>query len=328
VFIKRPRKGERNTYALVINGKTFHDPRIDAVNKDYAAGRPEYECLARMKAIRDSFKAKSADLLPSNEAIVQELHNKKLAANPHLSRPDDLLGRLLSAVRQVGDLPLREASTGQIIMSIKHVTDPSRRFEVIRAINEVLKFTGRADLIKNRTVPVSSRVGFISVADFKRSVVRLPQDYQLVLGALFATGARFGELPLAEITDASVFIKAQIKDDGSVGRTKNKKARRSPVLPPLQRFSKAYSALPVEAKRALRLEHYDRLYGACKRTLGIRIHDLRHSYAMEWKEVGMSFATIGGYIGDTEGAVRKYLQHAASDEMVDFAIQRYKQVKG
>lgn len=320
MFIKRP-GSRRKSYALVgDDGKTIPDPRIDEINKDLRAGVPKDTLELRLKAVLRSFKPQDTYLISqSNQQLVERCHKAKLLQK-HLSDPDSLKSRLTHCAKYAGELSLLECSKEDLYEVVARVSNPSRRFEVIRGLNELLLFANRGFKLKNVRKHQSSRVSFIEVDDFKKKVLTLPVDYQILFGAYIATGCRWGELPLAEIGKKSVFIEEQLCDDGTVGITKNKKQRVSPILPPLLDYVVRYNKFSQEKKNELRLNHYYKCYALCKKVLGIRIHDLRHSYAIAWRKAGATTSQIADYIGDTEEACKKhYLKHGLTVDEIEQA---------
>lgn len=323
MYIKRPGK-VRKSYALIgDDGGTVKDPRIDQINEDLRAGVPRDVLEARMKALLRSFKPieDAPLLLAANEHLVERRHRDKLLKKPDLARPEELRKKLLSAVGMLGPLPLESASDSEIYAVTSKIKQPERRFEVLRGINELLKYLGRPTLY-NPPIQRSSRVAFIEVEAFKRKAIELPHETQIVLGALLATGCRWGELPLAENNNMGVpciHIEEQITAEGITRRTKNKKARDVVILKSMISYWERYSALPAATKKDIRLNKYNSTYLKCKKVLGIRIHDLRHSYAVALRKAGISVLRIAEMIGDTEDVCRKrYLRHGLTeDEITD-----------
>jgi integrase len=322
MFIKRP-NNYRATYSLIGNdGKVLHDPRVDAVNADLKAGVASDLLKARMKAILESYKAPQTKLSLVNEKLVLERHRKKLQRKPWLANPEDLKQRLLRAAAAMGETSILEATEDQIYDALDHVTESSARFEILRGIQELLKFAGRKIQLVNPRVSLNEEITYIRIADFEKRAAKLVPEYRIYLGALFATGARYGELPLLKIEEHSVVVSQQVRKTGAAARTKNKKVRRAPILPPLMQYVKEARLLGQDRLRELRLEHYYKLYGACKRVLGINIHSLRHSYCVEWASVGANEHDLAYYIGDTPEVVKShYRNYLATDEVIERAFQ-------
>lgn len=323
--VKRPRK-DRKSYALVdANGKTIKDPRIDAINADLRAGVAIDLLEARVRAVLDSYRPKLTPILLSNEQLVLERHAKKLQRKPDLVDPDNLKYRLLRAAEALGNTPIREASEDQIYAALAHIKDPAVRFEIRRGINELLIFAGRTFKLVNPRPVRPDEIEFIRIADFKEKAQKLQKHHAAYLGALFATGCRFAELPVAKLSDREVHVKAQLKEGGALAPTKNKKSRTAPILPPLVEYVQAYRELDRNLRYAMCLTNHKRIYYACKKFLGIRIHDLRHSYAVEWGAKGCSTHEIARFVGDTEEVCeRHYRNYCATPDEVARVLEKWK----
>lgn len=324
MFIKRPNK-YRSTYSLIgKDGKTVNDPRIDAVNADLKNGTSQDLLEARMQKILESFRPPKTPISISNEKLVHELHRKKLQRKPDLAKPDMLKQRLLRAASFLGNVSVREASEDDIYTALENVKDPAQRYEIRRGVNELLRYCKRPFLLFN---PVPSRpdeIEFIRITDFLNKEKELGK-YAACLGALFATGCRWAELPVAGLSEEVAHVTRQLKPGPRLAPTKNKKSRSAPILPPLKRFVEAYRRLTREERYSLCLKNHKRVYYACKKILGIRIHDLRHSYAVEWGTVGSSTAELARYIGDQASVTeRHYRNYCLTSDEVQRALKRWK----
>jgi integrase len=325
MFIKKPTHG-RASYALVGNdGKTVSDPRIDAVNADLRAGVARDLLDARMRAIRDSFKPPRTPLSASNEKLVHELHRKKLQKKPDLANPDGLLKRLLRAAEYLGNVSVREATEEDIYAALSKIDSPARRYETRRAVNEMLKYCQRPFTLYNPVPDRPEEIAFIRIADFLTRSAKMRADYRTILGALFATGCRWAELPVAALGEGQVSVSRQLKPGPKLTRTKNKKSRTAPILPPLQKYVDEYRRLSREERYSACLSNHKRLYYACKKFLGVRLHDLRHSYCVEWGAKGCSTADLAQYIGDTEEVTeRHYRNYCLTSDAIERALKRWK----
>lgn len=332
MFIKRPRK-DRQSYAIVDeDGRTIKDPRIDQVNADRAAGLGSadlWEARLReiIRAMRPARRAPLYAVSRVNQQLVERRHAIKMAARSEpYADPENLRQRLMRGAGALGETSILEASQDQIILALAKVKGPERH-DIVRAVNELLKFAGRGFSIPN---PRHEReVEFIRLDQFLAlKLEQEDQDLALTLRALFATGCRWGELPIAKTKGSGVYIKGQIKRDGKFWKTKNKKKRESPILPPLLTYWQEYESWPEWKRREMRLDGYNRAYNFCKKYVGVRIHDLRHSYAVEWLASAFSMSEVARYIGDTEETcARHYAPFTAQSDEIERAIARYKKFR-
>lgn len=327
MFIKRPSL-KRRSYAIVgPDGKTMSDPRIEAVNADLRAGMPRDLLEARMQQILNSLRPTPVvryEPSVSNLLLVQKCMERKT----DIVRRKDAEASLRRGAGLVGEVDLRTASLEEVEAALRPVKKKSRR-DVIRAVNELLIFAGRPFTIPNPLTHSVDDIAHIRITDFQAKAVKLAEQNQVIaltLGALFASGCRWGELPLARLTldSVGVHVSKQYRRDGTMGPTKNKRTRISPLLPPLSAYFMKYQELSPVERKDIRLRLEKRAYLICKKVLGIRTHDLRHSYAIEWGGAGFSMSEVAKFIGDTEEATaRHYLPFSATPDEVSRAVLRF-----
>lgn len=242
-----------------------------------------------------------------NDQLVYRLHAEKLKKwrKWPLVEPDKLLSRLLFAIKR---LPRSIAVMTNEEIRV-HLTSlrlrPCTRFEVVRALNEVLKFIGRTGISNPRPARLGE-VSYVPMEEFLRKCGTIREDFRIYLGALYACGARFSELPAVELDGMWARIHVQLRPDRSLGPTKNKTKRSAAILPGLQSFIMAYNALPREVQGDLCIKRYKCIYKAARRVLGANIHTLRHSYAIECFKAGRTVAEVANWIGDSEEVTKEY----------------------
>lgn len=324
MFIKRP-NAHRKTYALIgRDGKTVDDARVAAINADLARGMSSDILEARMQAILRSYRPPKTPLSISNDKLVHEVHRKKVQRKPDIVNPDGLLQRLQRAASHLGNVSIREASEDEIYAALADIKVPAQRYEIRRGVNELLRYCKRPFLLHNPVPDRPDEIAFIRVDAFKRAAREMPDHYAAVLGALFATGCRWAELPVAQLSPEAATITRQLKSGPRLAPTKNKRSRVAPVLPPLREFVERYRRLDREARYSLCLSNHKRVYYACKQALGIRLHDLRHSYCVEWGAVGSSTAELARYIGDQESVTeRHYRNYCMTSDELKRALARW-----
>lgn len=322
--VKRPRS-DRKSYALIdAHGKTVKDPRLDAINADLRAGVAPDILEARVRALLDTYRPKRTPISLANERIVEACHEHKLAVKPDLVDPDGLKQRLHRAAEALGAISVAEADERALYRALQHIKSPSQRYEIRRGVNELLLFLKRGFKLANPVPQRPDEVVFIRAAEFIAKARDLQPHYRATLGALFATGCRWAELPVAVVADGASRVSKQLKPGNVLALTKNKKARTAPIIPGLSQYLDEYLKLDKSTRYALCLSNHKRVYYACKKVLGIRIHDLRHSYAVEWGSVGASTAEIARYIGDTESvAERHYRNYCATPDEIKRALDRW-----
>lgn len=325
MFIKRP-NSYRASYALIgRDGKTRFDPRIDAINRDLKAGFPIDLLESRVKAVLASFRLPQTPISMSNEALVNRCHTAKLKMKTDLADPDNLKYRLMRAAEAVGEVSILEASEDSLYNAFKGPLTASQTYELRRGINELLKFAGRPIKLYNPRPKMADEIVYIRIEDFSRLENKLKRHHAVYLGALFATGCRFAELPVAGLTQEQADVRFQLKPNNPKAPTKNKKKRIAPVLPPLNGYVEDYLKLPKELRYSMCLTNHKQLLYQCKKALGVKIHDLRHSYAVEWTLKGCTVQEVALYIGDTEEVTQlHYRPQMAVAEQISRALSKWK----
>lgn len=321
MFIKRPNQS-RKSYGLVGNdGKVVYDSRIDAVNKDLHSGSSKDILEQRMRIIRDAFKPTKIACSFYNEQLAKACHTSKVKRKHDLVDVKSLENRLKRAVLALGEVSLKEATEGQILDAVSKERGSGRRYHIIGAINELLRFANR-DLRLHNPSPRIGQVTFLSPEEFVKQInkdytSKNDTPYKLYLTALFATGCRVGELPTAVFDEEGVYISQQLKEDGTIQPfTKNKQDRRAPILPIFDKEVKEFIKLGSEVIFNIRLHHHRKMLNI----LNARLHDLRHSYAIYLAKKNFSLPQIARYIGDTEAVAKKhYAQYCPSDEEISSA---------
>jgi hypothetical protein len=318
MYIKRPR-ADRRSYAIVgKDGKTIKDPRIDKINEDLHKGVARDLLELRLEEVLNSLKPKviQVPLAHVNALLVEDCHRKKSRKRP-LADPQQMLSRLMSCARAVGNVSIAEATEDQLYEAIDYIKDPSRRFEVIRGINELLIFSKRPFTLFNIKVKKSKRVGYIELPNFQRKVLELKETEQAVFGTLFAIGCRWGELPVARFFEKTAYITEQLDKKGVIRGRKNSSESAPPYVIELIKYINHYRNLPQEQKNDIRLNQYNRYYRLSKTMFGIRLHDFRHSYAIQKRKEGYLTSQIAKFIGDTEQACKDhYLNHGLTEEEI------------
>lgn len=324
--IKRPGNG-RATYAIIIKGKTVYDERIDAVNRDVILGHAPDELVARMREIEKSFRPQSPLLGYTNYRLAEECFAYKVKYTPlaRLRSPYTAHRRLIRGVEALDQLPLTTATADQILEQIAHTKDqPGRRYHVLGAINELLRYL-RRDLRLPNPSPRIETINFIEVGTFLERSKLLREDYAIYLGSLFATGMRLGELPMATYPGNTFYVNQQLHRDGRVGPMKCRTEKQGPMIPHLIPFVMRLNALGRDAVHRIRRKYDKMMLNASKDILGVTIHDMRHSYAIYMAKQSRPTGKIAEYIGDSEEVCRKhYSRYRPTNEELEDVFKHLK----
>jgi integrase len=318
ITFKKPGKG-RATYSIMVDGKTWNDPRIAAINADLKAGHPPDTLEVRLRSLIATLRGKE-ELVPSdlNRKLVEQRHEKKLLRKPDLVDAAGLKQRLLRAAAWLGDISIREASEDELLARL-HQAPKKSRPDLIRATNELLRFAGRPTLPMPRKD--YNEPAHVTLAEFVSKLKEIKGNEKLYIASLFATGCRFSELPLAVLKNEKVVVKAAIgsrgKNRGLPQPTKNKHSREAAIITPLLSYVVNFVALPYETKLALWNNPRRKMLPVVRKLYGLKLHDLRHCYAIAWGAKGVSVGKVAGWIGDGEKVTRDhYLGYFVSDDEV------------
>jgi integrase len=322
LFIKRP-SAHSGKYSLMGPNGVIHDERIDNINHDLSKGVARDELEARMRVVRDSFKPKKLELSFTNMRLVEECHAKKLIRKPDLADPYALKRGLIRGAEAMGLMSIKDATEDQIWEAIKGVTQPGRRYHTIRAINELLRFANR-DLRLHNPNPKPEHIRYIEIDAFLKAVPKMDDLVATYLGALFASGCRYGEMPIALPRGAGITIMGQIRRKGDWRVTKNgAKTREALLIPSLKPYAVRLNALGRDAAIGVRLSLYPLIRKQCREHLNVKIHDLRHSYAVYMAKAGFELPHIARWIGDTEQVCKDHYSSfcPSNQEMEAFAAR-------
>jgi integrase len=312
MYIKRPGNGRASYSIIGRDGKTVADPRIEAVNRDLSSS-PRDELEERMQRILDDYRTKQQRLPLShcNLRLATEVHKQTLV-DTKLVRPEWDRYILNRAAQLLGNRSIHTVTKIEIGEAIAHLS-PGGRYHVVGAMNRMLRAAGRDFTLRNKQ---PTRIGdppHLKPRELKSVLNGLIPAHQLTIGALFATGCRWGELPVAEFHPTGAHIRKQLLDSGKIGPPKNKHPRTTRYIEALSPFVSAYASLPAEHRRSLRLT--TSVYKAFKRRTsslgmndgkGLCLHHLRHSYVIEQRAQGVDLPLIAEYIGDDYRTMKEH----------------------
>jgi integrase len=143
---------------------------------------------------------------------------------------------------------------------------------------------------------------------------------------------RIGELLAIISTNyhkSFVRVMSQLTEDGTYRKPKNRKERNAAIIPEGRVWVEKWCAVPrSEKEKLLHWDHRRPLKRACIKVFPgqdhkhCTIHNLRHSYAIYWRNKGASFSQIAGLLGNTESVCRDhYTGHGLTDEGVESVLR-------
>jgi integrase len=319
VFIKRPLRGGRKTFAVIQRDKsgkniTVKSEYIDSINKSFLAGEISFEKADNlMRRFVSSKKPAPKKLNHTNEQILNRYWNAHYEGKD-IAAPKAAFNRLRRAIRAIDPLLLTSCTKHEIEGKIYEL---HTQRESATVINQLFKFLGREERIRlRREEPRAIR--FISMKDYlTRLRPRLPVQSRLVCDVALATGARPGELfaidtnSLREYEDClSVYIDRQLTETGIFTATKTRKSRIVPVIPELRNEVKTLAVLPLAEKRRLRIQNHSKNIRAACNGISLdsieQLRDLRHSYAIHLLKAGVSISLIAQSLGNSVSVCEDY----------------------
>lgn len=327
-FIKRPGK-VRRSYALIgPDGKTIEDKRIDKVNEDLKRGMAGDLLEERMRLVKLEYQNKyKPPVLTAfgNLELANQVQAWKLKRKPYLRDPGSSLAALIRAVEACGMLSLYTASEEQLLGVVAREPDLFKQQYLKRDLNQLLRHAKRDFTLKVVKLKRVGVVRFLSLDAFLQRLTPVKNDIdRLYMKCLFATGCRYAELPCMQLLGSGIVVQEQINRKGQFAVTKNNRQREAPVIPELLPDVKIWVEQEMQEKIRIRLERYKFIYRASKDHLKMTVHDLRHCYAVRWRQHGFTPGQIAEFIGDTEDVCREhYLRFGGDSDAVKLAVAQY-----
>lgn len=226
--------------------------------------------------------------------------------------------RLARAAESVGQLSLFSASKQELQKAVNSRYKDNRQRDVVSALNQLLKFTGRAiELI--RRDEIIDDVRYLTIEELER-VHAFVEDpvHRLLQRVAFVTGLRQGEvfaLTQESAIGAQFFSQHQIDRQLERRQTKRRlsKRRQLYVLPGGEAHFKEWAALPKKIKLAYRNKNHAEIIGrAAEKAFPDRedkrvvFHDLRHSYAIYLVSRGVSLTQVAQCLNNSYSVCERY----------------------
>jgi integrase len=200
------------------------------------------------------------------------------------------------------------------IASIRHAFNMAIRWE-LASFNPVTGIKKNSEPPRQRYLDDLERARFVAALDERQDTPSV-----LALHFLLLTGARRGEVLKARWEQIDFVQEAWIKPSA---HTKQRRLHRVPlsksamnILGRARRLSNGDYIFPGRSGEAL--TEIKKTFSAVCREAGIeglRIHDLRHSYASALVSRGTSLPIIGGLLGHTQVSTTARYSHLADDAM-------------
>ncbi|HEY9664457.1 MAG TPA: tyrosine-type recombinase/integrase [Allocoleopsis sp.] len=281
--------------SLLANGTITESKAVILVNKEKSR-------------LKEEHKPKDPPLADINQEILKRYWKKKYS-NKHLEDKDAAYNRLYRAIKALGNIPLTNATEGQIQKAVtNNIKNISTQRDAIAALRQILTFAGRSDVNLSKPRKEPTEISFISLVDFTEAVKSLPHEQKMVCWVAIATGARQGEIFNIKTYNAgyqAVHIQTQLSRKKTTKKTKNLRVRWAPVLTEGLEYVKEWLKVDEETRKTLRGKRWADIIGTA--TQGkVTFHDLRHSYAIALLNKGATMEQTARALGDSISVCQDY----------------------
>lgn len=338
-FQKRPGNG-RATFSILKRVKTDSDTKysivenksLNSINASFLEKKiTEAEARSLIREIvNELYKEISAPLMArnhnaKNEALFEEYWTREYA-DRDLVDEASIKNDFKRAIQAVGPLSIQSDSKEALQKQIKSSATGNKQRRVVSRINTLLSFCNRPFKLK-KDKEIRTEVAKLSIADFKK-VIKFVADpnHKLIFEVAFYTGLRVGEIfaikPI-QIKDTHIFVQTQIDRALNNRDTKTRRERKAYVIQ--DGMSSVKDWVKLADKNELRnVKLANILKEACKKAFPkdkakwIKLHDLRHSYAIHLLSKGVSLSLVAQALGNSVVVCQKhYAGFTLSDEAIE-----------
>lgn len=296
------------------------------------------ERLYRQAGVKKFKSVSNSDNQRLLDAFWEKYPNKR-----KLSDPPSTYAKYRRGVEALGEVSILSGSTDEMQTSVDKLGGNKQR-EAVGRLHTILRWLKRGDVILELEPEEYQEVRYLSHKEMEQMLTFIKDDaVKLACRVARGTGARIGELmfiKMDNIQPKTVFIKHQVKRDGSVALAKSKTAdhpgRRVYVLPEARELVKTWAREKMRLTDKTRHNLANIVKAASEKAFPgspekwIKFHDLRHSYAIELAQTGVSLLQIAQQLGNSERICQKhytgYMATTETIEMIDAKIQARNEV--
>jgi integrase len=325
--LKRP-TGARRSFAIMVDTvhpdgrrvqRPLEDERVAAINKLLKAEaiKPAdayAQMLDLLDKLRTELKKERGGLVFHDDNLrLLEKYWQQEYASRKLVRLDSARHRLEQAMGVMGSRSLLTSSRQEIQNALDAATkdkSPSVQRNLCSALTQLLRFAGRLDIKLEKARKGRRQVAYLTLDQFMKVREHLSPEYRALFGTCFATGARIGEafgLLRSKLHKRHVYIDCQEDRKFDLRDTKTVEARSAPFIPELKEDVEAW--LDIHEREHMRnVKHCDVLRAACSaaKVRGVKVHDLRHSYAIHLLGRGVSLSLVAQSLGNSDAVCQEY----------------------
>lgn len=346
-FLKRP-IGKRRSFSLVCytekagQPKVYHpfkDERIIAINKQFKAGKIDFETAEMMcEEIKVSLLAKSKNvsaifknqrLSIENEKLLSEFwadrYAEKFLADERSAKND-----FIRALKLLGTASLHISPAKDITAQLKkNCWSANQHRRAADRLNEILRYLKR-DIKLGKPGEDFVAVKYLNEAEVFKLAEQAPtQELKWLTLATFGTGTRLGEalaIGINTLSGGIIFVHKQLLPNGKLAPPKRNKTGRAPCIKSC--YDSALKWAKVSNKGAYRDLFYDFVSSASRKLWSddkskhICIHDLRHSYAIHCLSKGHNLKLVANSLRNTSAICEKYYTgFCHTDETLETALR-------
>lgn len=338
------RDSNKPTYSVFKSKQTEHLNKLyKEQTLSFEAARSEFKAI--IKLLTENELKRRGDLVrvAENNTILTDYLTVKYPARRR--REIDFKAAENESARTLkilGNNSILSMSSEQIQKCIDRV-EPRLQKRYVYRLNSILRTLGRTDVQLFYTRTKRPRVSHIDRSDLNLLVKSIDieslrvggltgRDFKSLIITLFCTGMRIGEALAVEPTDfnkAKYFIRInrQLKQNGQIADTKNRKERKAVVLP--FGVDEVEHWVNLDKSKLSRYQIGKYLSKKTKelfkdKNKHISLHGLRHSYAIYLlRVVETSISNVAAFLGDNIKTTEDYyIDFVVSDEVIESIIQK------
>lgn len=357
-FLKVPSQ-DRRSFSIVRrvmrkDGKPAHstvkNAQTKSINALLSSGSitPEYaktEFKTLIKHLYENENKRRGILLtcPENQAILASYLDTKYP--PKRRKNIDFQSAYNETARTLQKLGNKSilSMTAEELQDCVDTIEESQQRRYASRLHSLLRFLGRHDFTLYYVKPHRRRVKHLNQEDLsvlvkaiKKEITDIagvtPDQFAQFVVAMFGSGLRIGEalaLDEADLVKQRYYLKVtkQLKQNGTIRATKNKKERKALVLPftieamvswanqDKSNFCRFAAAKYLSSKTRQLFKDSNK---------HVSLHGLRHSYAIYLlRVVETSISNVATFLGDSIKVTEDYyIDYVASDETIESVIRK------
>lgn len=332
IYIKRP-TGKRRSYGIVKldNGKSehLHSPALKAINQKVKNNTLAPDMAEKnVQELVDKYKKQFGI---EKQPIIHNDDNQRLLAqywkaeyeHRELADKNTAKYEFDRALKALGNVSLISATKEEIQKALD-IQDSKKRRRLTGYITALLKFLGRTDIKLRRPKRLKPKVQYCNETQLHEILLKIEDaPLRILAKVLFYTGMRLGEafaLQPQKIHPERQYI---IVDEQKPSKGKPKSPKwdsQRKTFVEKDAFPHLYEWLTLRAHFKLSRSHATKIF---KRISGLRLHDLRHSYAIRLLSQGVPLTQVAQCLGNSTHVCEMYY---VGFVLVDESIETIKRI--